>query len=131
MPKRPTAPRFVSRLVIDAIHFDTVSEHGGMRGLRDEVALESAIARPKQLAAYGPGADLAALCASLGHGIARNHPFNDGNKRVAFVAMAVMAELNGAELDASETDVVTVMLDLAAGAMSEDDLAEWLRSHLT
>lgn len=99
-----------------------------MPGLRDEIALESALARPQQRDAYDADADLPALAAAYGHGLARNHPFNDGNKRVAFVVMATFLALNGLDLDVPETEVVTVMLDLAAGALSEDELADWLRS---
>ena len=123
-------PRWVDRLVVEAIHFDLVRAHGGMRGLRDESVLESALARPAQRLAYGLESDVATLAASYGFGLARSHPFNDGNKRVAFVTMAVFVELNGYELAAAESDVVTVMLDLAAGALDEDKLADWVRSHL-
>ncbi len=120
----------MSRLVVDAIHFDLLTTHGGMPGLRDEDALESALARPQQRHSYEAGSDLATLTAAYGFGIARNHPFNDGNKRVAFVVMAVFAGLNGLDVVAPETEVVTYMLDLAAGSLTEEQLAEWLRSRL-
>ena len=102
-----------------------------MPGVRDEDALESALARAKQRLAYEPTSDLPALAATAGYGIARSHPFNDGNKRVAFVVMAVFLGLNGLDLDAPETEVVTVMLDLAAGALTEPELADWLRRRTT
>jgi len=121
-------PRWVDRLVVEAVHFDLVREHGGMPGLRDEHGLEAALARPRQRLAYRPDADLAELAAAYGHGLATGHPFPDGNKRIAFVTMAVFLELNGSELTAPETEVVTVMLSVAAGELDEDGLAEWLRS---
>ncbi len=130
MTPKKREPRWVNRLVVDSIHFDMLATFGGMPGLRDEGALESALARPRQHLAYRPDADLASLAASYGYGIARNHPFNDGNKRVAFVVMAVFAGLNGYEIDAPETEVVAYVLDLAAGTLAEDELAEWIRSRL-
>ena len=123
-------PRWISPLVAEAIHFDLIREHGGMQGVRDEGALESALARGRQRFAYEPDADLSVLAASLGYGLARNHPFNDGNKRLAFVAMAVFLALNGLDLVAPEAEVVAVMLELAAGQLSEDGLANWLRLHV-
>lgn len=104
--------------------------HGGLRGLRDEVGLESALARPRQQFAYDTTTDVAALAAAYGFGIARNHPFNDGNKRVAFVVMGVFLGLNGSAIEAPETEVVSIMLDLAAGALTEEELADWLRSRI-
>lgn len=123
-------PRWIDRVVVEAVQFDLVREHGGMPGLRDENGLESALARPRQRRAYKPEADLAELAAAYGHGLAANHPFNDGNKRIAFLVMAVFLELNGRELAAPETEVVTVMLAVAAGELDEEGLASWLRSRL-
>jgi death-on-curing protein len=125
--RRKGDPRWVTRLVAEAVHFDLLRAHGGMPGLRDEDALESTLARAQQRHAYGQDSDLPALAAAYGYGLARNHPFNDGNKRVAFVVMATFLVLNGLDLDSPETEVVTVMLDLAAGALSEAELADWLR----
>lgn len=127
MPKRE--PRWVIRVVVDAIQTDMLLTHGGMPGLRDENLLESALARPKQLLSYEPDADLAALAAAYGYGLARNHPYNDGNKRVAFVVMAVFLGLNGLDITASEADVVTTIVALAAGKIDEETLADWLRLH--
>jgi death-on-curing protein len=124
-------PRWVERIVIDAVHVDLVREHGGMPGTRDPDALESALARPRQRLAYGKGADLAALAAAYGFGLARNHPYHDGNKRIAFVVMAVFLGLNGVRIAASEEEVVAVMVELAEGALAEDALAEWIRGHTT
>lgn len=118
-------------MVADAIQTDMLLTHGGMPGLRDENSLESALARPRQLLAYTPDADLPALAASYGYGLARNHPYNDGNKRVAFVVMAVFLRLNGLEFTASEAEVVTTIVALAAGELDEETLADWIRLHTT
>ena len=129
MPRR-REPIWVSRLVLDATHFDLLRAHGGMPGLRDENALESALARPRQRRAYRRTADLADLAAAYGFGLARNHPYRDGNKRVAFLAMAVFLGVNGYEIDAPEPEVVNVMVSLAGGHLSEPALARWLRTRL-
>jgi death on curing protein len=126
----PSEPRWVSRLVVDAIQTDMLLTHGGMPGLRDENALESALARPLQRFSYDPQADLAALAAAYGYGLARNHPYNDGNKRVAFVVMAVFLGLNGGALVANEADVVTTIVALASGELDEDTLEQWLRRQM-
>lgn len=129
-PKR-REPLWVDRVVVDAVHVDMLRTHGGLRGIRDENALESALARPRHRYAYARRADLPALAASYGYGLARNHPYRDGNKRTAFLVMVVFLELNGRELEASETEVVTMMLKLSAGELSEAGLAVWLRDHLS
>jgi len=121
-------PRWVDRLVVEATQLDLVREHGGMPGLRNEHCLEAALARPRQRLADRPDADLSELAAACGHGLAASHPFHDGDKRIAFVTMAVFLELNGVELAATEAEVVAVMLALAAGELGEDALAKWLRS---
>lgn len=123
-------PRWVSRLVVETVHLDLLRTYGGMPGLRDKGALESALARPQQKQAYEPDSDLPALAAAYGFGLARNHPFNDGNKRIAFVTMAVFLGLNGYDIEAPEAEVVTVMVGLAAGKIAEDELANWLRSRM-
>lgn len=120
----------MSRLVVDAIHVDLLLTHGGLSGLRDETALESALARPQQRYAYEPDADLASLAAAYGFGIARNHPYADGKKRVAFVVMAVFLGLNGLDLRAAESEVVTTIVALASGSLTEEDLAGWVRAHV-
>ena len=117
-------------MVVDAIQTDMLLTHGGMPGLRDENLLESTLARPRQRYAYEPAADLAALAAAYGFGLARNHPYNDGNKRVAFVAMAVFLGLNGYELTACDADVVTAIVALAAGEIDEEALSDWIRLHI-
>lgn len=123
-------PRWVERLVVEALQFDLVRTYGGLPGLRDEHGLESALARSRQHFAYEPESDLAALAAAYAYGLARNHPFNDGNKRVAFVTMGVFLGLNGCEIEVPETEVVSVMLALAAGELDEKELASWLRARL-
>ena len=122
-------PVWVERLVVDAMHLDQIREHGGLAGLRDENALEAALARPRQKWSYEPDTDLPTLAAAYGFGLARSHPFRDGNKRVAFLVMAVFLELNGWSFSAEEAEVVKAMVALAHGSLPEKDLAEWLRGH--
>ena len=122
-------PVWVPRLAVDAMHLDQLREHGGLPGIRDENALESALARPRHKYAYDSGTDLAALAAAYGFGIARSHPFRDGNKRIAFLTMVVFLELNGHGFEAEESDVVTAMVALAQGTLTEAGLAKWLRAH--
>ena len=123
-------PRWVPRLVVEAVHVDQVREHGGLIGIRDENALESALARARQRWTYEPEPDLPRLAADYAFGIARNHPFRDGNKRVAFVAAVVFLGLNGLDLIAPEDEVVAKMLALAAGELDEEQLASWIRSRV-
>ena len=115
--------------MVDAVHLDLVREHGGMQGTRDEDALEAALARRRQRWAYAEKPDMADLAAAYAFGLARTHPYHDGNKRIAFVTMAVFLGLNGYGIDATEEEVVAVMLELAAGDLSEEALTEWIRSH--
>jgi death-on-curing protein len=124
-------PRWVPRLVVEAAHLDQLREHGGLPGLRDENALEAALARPRQKWHYDADTDLAALAAAYAFGLTIAHPFNDGNKRSSFLAMAVSLGLNGKELEATETEVVQIMTALAAGSLKEPQLAAWIRDHLT
>jgi len=131
VPSSAAEPRWIDRLVVEAVQFDLIREHGGMPGLRDDYALEAALARPRQRRAYRADADLAELAAAYGHGLATGHPFHDGNKRIAFVTMAVFLELNGVELEADEAEVVTMMLGWAAGELSDEQLAAWVRSRTT
>ncbi len=114
-----------------AIHDRQLAEHGGGTGARDEALLDSALARPQQLFAYGdPPPDLAALAASLAYGIARNHPFVDGNKRTAAVTCETFIRLNGAALRADDLELYPVYIALAEGSLAEEELATWLRAHL-
>jgi death on curing protein len=119
---------WIDPAVIRAVHEEQLAEHGGAAGLRDEGLLESALARPLQLAAYSEP-DVAALAASYGYGLARNHPFVDGNKRTAFVAVELFLALNGHELIADDVACVLTMLDVASGQITEPEFADWLRRH--
>jgi death-on-curing protein len=123
-------PIWVDRLVIDAVHLDQLREHGGLRGIRDENALESALARARNRWAYDSISDPAVLAAAYGYGLATSHPYHDGNKRLAFLSMVIFLGLNGWDLEAPEADVVALMLAVAGGRCSETELAEWLRSHI-
>ena len=115
--------------VILAVHDEQVAEHGGSAGIRDRGLLESALARPLNLAAYGKP-DHADLAACYGVGIAKNHPFVDGNKRTAFVAVELILTLNGWKLSASDADAVIAMLAVADGKIDETRFAEWIRRHV-
>jgi len=116
---------WLNATVLRAVHDEQLAEHGGARGTRDAALFESALARPLNLVAYG-SPDAPALAAAYGFGIARNHPFVDGNKRTAFVAMELFLECNGYELVATDADCVVTMLSVAAGTLDEAQLADWL-----
>ena len=119
---------WIDRTLALAIHERQMAEHGGGTGVRDEALLESALAKPQQLFAHGdPPPDLAALAASLAFGLARNHPFVDGDKRTAHVAYRVFLALNDAELDASSEEKYLHMLSLAEGSLTEAEFADRLR----
>jgi death on curing protein len=122
-------PRWLSANVIHAIHADQLREHGGSLGLQDTGLLESALDRPRNRFLYEGDTDLAALAASYGFGIAMNHPFLDANKRIAFQAMYVFLGINKRRINASEDEVVRLMLSLAAGGVTEPQLAAWLREN--
>ena len=112
-----------------AAHAEQLAEHGGGEGVRDRRALESAMMRPRNLALYGYP-DIADLAAAYAFGIARNHPFVDGNKRTAAVVSETFAALNGHQVMATDAEVVVAFLALAAGELAEDELADWFRQHL-
>ena len=120
--------RWISKQALLLLHAESLAEHGGGQGLRDEGLLNSALTRPQNLAAYG-NPDHAALAASYGLGLAKNHAFVDGNKRAALLATGLFLYLNGWRLTASQADTTLAMLSLAAGELSEDDFAAWLRAH--
>ncbi len=126
----PAEPIWLDRPILEALHVDQVTEHGGSLGIRDAGLLESALARPRQKWHYEPGSDLASLAAAYAFGIAKNHPFVDGNKRAALVAAYTFLALNDFELEAPEPEAVTMVLGTADGSLSEEDLASWIRSHL-
>jgi len=123
-------PVWVPRVVLDAIHLDQLREHGGLQGIRDENALESALARARNKWAYDSVEDPAVLAAAYGYGLATSHPYRDGNKRIAFLAMLVFLGLNDWELEAPEDEVVATMLAVADRRCTEEELAAWLRMHL-
>jgi death on curing protein len=122
-------PRWLSALMLRAIHASQVQEHGGSLGLRDKGLHDSALDRPRNRFHYEPECDLPALAASYGFGLARDHAFVDVNQRVAFQAMYVFLGLNGLRIAAEEPEVVRFMLALAAGDVPEPELAAWLRQH--
>ena len=119
---------WIERAVILAIHDIQLAEHGGGSGIRDVNLLESTLARPINLAAYGQP-DAPALAAAYGYGISRNHAFIDGNKRTGFVAAELFLRLNGCQLTAPDADCVLTMLAVASGDLTEDEFADWLRRH--
>ena len=123
-------PKWISKSAVLAIHERLLAEHGGAPGLRDEGALEAALASPRNQLAY-ENADLFRIAASYAHGINRNHPFVDGNKRVALTAAGVFLELNGFRLEAPEQDAVQATLALSSGEIGEEQFAEWLRRSCT
>ena len=120
--------RWVDRRALELLHDESLAEHGGAAGLRDEGLLESALARPLNLAAYG-APDTHQLAAAYGVGLAKNHPFVDGNKRAAFLAVGVFLSLNGWRLTATVADATLAMLAVAAGQMDDIAFAHWLRQH--
>ena len=120
---------WVATEVALAAHAEQLAEHGGGEGVRDAGLLDSAMTRPRNLAEYGDP-DAAALAAAYAFGIARNHPFVDGSKRTAAVVSETFLVLNGHALDASDAELVVAMLALAAGDLTEDELADWFRTHL-
>lgn len=123
-----TAWVWIARDVVIAIHEMQLAEHGGLTGVRDMGLMDSALTRAPNLAAYGQP-DAADLAAAYGWGLSRNHPFNDGNKRTGFVAAELFLGLNGYELEADDASCVITMLGVAAGDISEDAFAAWLRQH--
>jgi death on curing protein len=119
---------WLSSDVLLAVHDEQLAEHGGGSGVRDLGLSESALARPRNLVNYG-SPDVCDLAAAYGYGLARNHPFVDGNKRTAFVAVELFLVLNGYELLADDANCVLTMLAVAAGSMAEPAFAQWLRDH--
>lgn len=121
-------PKWIRVEAVVAIHRRQIAEHGGSDGVRDQGLLLSALARPQNLLAYREDVDIAALAAAYAFGIAKNHLFIDGNKRTALVVLRTFVSLNGYDLDASEEDKYTTILNLAEGSLTEEQLAEWVRS---
>lgn len=123
--------RWLEAGILEAVHLRQLAEHGGSPGLRDRGLLETALAKPRQLEAYGdPPPDAAALAAAYGYGIAHLHPFVDGNKRTSLVATLLFLALHGYDIDASPEERYLTWMALAAGDLPEADLAAWLRARL-
>ena len=121
--------RWISRQALELLHGESLAEHGGAPGLRDEGLLESALARPINLAAYEEP-DVAALAACYGVGLAKNHAFVDGNKRAAFLSVGLFLALNGYRLKATQVEATLTMLSVAASEIDEERFAKWIRTHL-
>ncbi len=121
-------PEWLSRDVVLTIHSEQIARYGGASGVRDESLLDAALARPRNLWAYG-SRNLVELGAAYAVGIVRNHAFVDGNKRTAFLAMYTFLVRNGLEVIASEAEVATAMLELAGGSLDEPSFVRWLREH--
>jgi death-on-curing protein len=122
-------PVWIDKLAILFVHAVVLAEHGGAEGVRDEGLLESALARPRNLFAYEGIEDVSRLAASYAVGIARNHPFADGNKRVAFIALALFLALNGVRLKVDQADAFRQIYGVASGEISEERLAVWVRQN--
>lgn len=122
-------PRWLTRLIVDVIHSELLKEHGGALGMREggDDLVESALARPQNRFAYAPESDLAALAAAYLSGLAKNHGYVDGNKRVGFACAVTFLRLNGLRLTASEAEAYDAVLGLVEGRYSEEEIAEWIR----
>ena len=121
--------KWVNRQVLLLLHEESLAEHGGASGLRDEGLLESALARPVNLATYEQP-DIASLAASYGVGLAKNHAFVDRNKRAAFLAVGMFLAVNGFRLQASQADATLTVIDVAAGVIGEAVFAQWIKEHI-
>ena len=121
--------KWLNRKVLLLLHDESLAEHGGASGLRDEGLLDSALARPLNLALYEQP-DVASLAASYGVGLAKNHAFVDGNKRAAFLAIGLFLMVNGFRLMATQAEATLTILDVAAGEIDEATLAQWIRTHI-
>ena len=123
-------PVWVDKTALCLLHAESLAEHGGPEGIRDEGLLESALARPQNLLAYGQTDDIATLAAADAYGIVQNHPFVDGNKRAAFISIGLFLGLNDLQLTADQADATLTILQLAAGEMAEAELAVWIGKHV-
>ncbi len=123
-------PAWIALDAVLLLHEESIAEHGGLAGVRDLGLLQSALARPQNLFAYEGVGDIARLAAAYAAGIARNHPFADGNKRAAFLSIGLFVAINGWRLVADKAEATVVMLDLAAGEVAEEALAGWIRARL-
>lgn len=121
--------RWIDKQALLLLHEESLSRHGGISGLRDEGLLDSALHRPLNLQAYGKP-DVAELAATYGYGLAKNHPFSDGNKRAAFLGVGLFLALNGYRLNVSQHEATEIILSLAAGELTSEQLADWIRKHI-
>ena len=124
-----SAWRWIDGRTLILLHDESLAEHGGASGLRDETMLQSALSRPLHLVNHG-SPDVADLAAAYGVGLAKNHPFVDGNKRAAFLSVGLFLALNGQRLVATQAEATLVMFDVAASAMDEKGFATWIRGHM-
>jgi death on curing protein len=124
-------PRWLNKAALVLLHNESLALFGGPSGLRDEGLLDSALVRPVNLLLYRPDADLASLAAAYAYSLAQNHPFVDGNKRAAFLAIGLFLHINGQRLRASPVDAIQTIFALASGQLSEIELADWIRAHQT
>jgi death on curing protein len=122
-------PRWISKRAVLALHSEQLAEHGGSDGIRDESLLDSALAKPQNVFAYAESPSVFTLAASYAFGIARNHAFIDGNKRTALVVSILFLNRNGWDIEARREEVYYTYLNLAAGSVSEEELAAWFRAH--
>ena len=122
-------PHWISRKALLYLHSASLATFGGSTGIRDEGLLEPALARPQNRFLYVPESDLSELAASYGFGIAKNHPFVDGNKRAAFHSVGLFLSINGYELVADQLDAIQTMMSLAAGELNEAQFAAWIRKN--
>ena len=122
--------QWLDRRALLLLHEESLAEHGGLRGFRDEGLFDSALVRPQQILNYEPDAILARLAAAYAFGITRNHPFSDGNKRAAYLALDMFCRVNGWAVKTSQLDVLNTMMALAAGELTEEVLAAWISQHL-
>ena len=122
-------PHWINRRALLSLHSASLATFGGSPGIRDEGLLDSALARPQNKSLYAPESDLSELAAAYGFGTAKNHPFIDGNKRAAFHSVGLFLAINGSELVADQVDAIQTMLSLAAGEISEEEFAAWVRKN--
>lgn len=119
-------PTWINKKALLLLHEQSLAEFGGARGLRDDGLLESALARPQNAYAYKPESTIAELAAAYGFGLAKNHPFVDGNKRMAFMSIGLFLAVNGYSLKVDQVEAIQMIMGVAAGSISEGDLAAWI-----
>jgi death-on-curing protein len=123
-------PCWINPRALLLLHAESLAEHGGLSGFRDENAFHAALGRPQHVFNYEPDADLARLAGAYCFGFIRDHPFNDGNKRAGFLAILLFLDLNGFEFRTEQIDAIQVILKVAAGKMRESELISWIRDHM-